>query len=228
MNKNDVLKIIEAIASDPYFKEYKIKKSDASIILKSDTGYRRILFQYYNTYDLRRKQLALEIKPNYDIRFNVLHKWFEKYSKRTLADQRNDYSVGFIGSMIGATDDFYFLESRKEYYVDLQSLYDEVVRNANNIFSKFATLESYYNYCINDVLNGKRELPDEGFEWVTEYLIAAKLVSPSNYELVKSLVLKRAEWMMGRNNPNMKLYYNELPTILADLDSTDFTSGKWG
>ena len=68
-----------------------------------------------NSYDLKRDSLALEIRPNYEIRFNVLHKWIEKYSKRTLADQRDDHSVGFSGHMIGATDEFYFLENRKNY-----------------------------------------------------------------------------------------------------------------
>ncbi len=228
MNKNDVLKIIEAIASDPFFKEYVIKKKDASIILKSDIGYKRVVFQYYNTYDLKRDNLAIEIKPNYDIRFNILHKWFEKYSKRTLADQRDDYSVGFIGDMIGATNEFFFLESRQDYYTDLQALYDEVVKNAKNVFSKFTTLENYYDYCVNDVLTEKWELIHVGFEWVTEYLIATKLVAPSNYETVKNLILKRVEWMLGRDNPNIKLYYDDLPMILEDLESTDFTSGKWG
>ena len=64
MNKNDVLKIIEAIASDPYFKEYKIKKSDASIILKSDTGYRRSTIRIP----------ACELYPNYRQRKNYYHR----------------------------------------------------------------------------------------------------------------------------------------------------------
>ena len=74
MNKSDVLSIVENIALNPFFKNYVVRKSDASIIFKSEVGYKRIQFQYYNSYDLKRDQLALEITPNYDIRFNVLHK----------------------------------------------------------------------------------------------------------------------------------------------------------
>ena len=33
---------------------------------------------------------------------------------------------------------------------------------------------------------------------------------------------------MKNGNPNIKMYYNELPTILDDLENTDFMSGKWG
>ncbi len=228
MNKKDVLSILESIISDSFFKDYVIRKSDNSIICKTEYGYKKVWFWYYNSYDLKRDSLALEIRPNYEIRFNVLHKWFEKYSKRTLKDQREDSSIGLVGSMIGKTDDFYFLENRKDFHKDLRTLHDEVVENARYIFSKFATIEGYYDYCINDAICGKRELPNGGFEWVPEYLIATKIVAPSNYEKVKKLILNRVEWMMGRQNPNIELYYNDLPTILEDLENTDFTSGKWG
>lgn len=228
MNKSDVLSIVENIALNPFFKNYVVRKSDASIILKSEVGYKRIQFQYYNSYDLKRDQLALEITPNYDIRFNVLHKWFEKYSKRTLKDQRDDYSVGFTGSMISGTDTFYFLESRNNYDEDFKILYNEVIKNAKYVFTKYATLESYYDRCINDVLQKKRDWPDIGIEWIMEYLIATKLIAPFNYKLIKDLILQRIEYMMSRNEPNTKMYYNDLPAILKDLEGTDFTSGKWG
>ena len=228
MNKKDVLSILESIISDPFFNDFVIRKSDNSIICKTEYGYKKIWFWYYNSYDLKRDALALEIRPNYEIRFNVLHKWIEKYSKRTLADQRDDHSVGFTGHMIGATDEFYFLENRKNYNKDLQILHSEVVTNAKYVFSRFTTLDDYYDYYINDVLNGKRELPDQGFEWIPQHLIAAKLVEPSKYELVKEVVLQRVELMNERNNPDLERYYNELPLILKDLEETDFTSGKWG
>ena len=228
MNKKDVLSILESIISDSFFKDYVIRKSDNSIICKTEYGYKKVWFWYYNSYDLKRDSLALEIRPNYEIRFNVLHKWIEKYSKRSLAVQRDDHSLGFSGHMIDATDEFYFLENRKNYNTDLQILQSEVVTNAKYVFSKFRTLDDYYYYYINDVLNGKRDLPDQGFEWIPQRLIATKLVAPSKYEQVKGVVLQRVELMKERNNPDLERYYNELPTIFKDLESTDFTSGKWG
>jgi hypothetical protein len=78
MNKKDVLGIIEDVASDTYFNGFKIRKSDNSLIFKTDVGYKRITFNYYNSYDLDRGDLALEIRPIYGVRFNILHKWFEK------------------------------------------------------------------------------------------------------------------------------------------------------
>lgn len=228
MNKNDVLNIMEVIASDVFFKDYKIRKSDCSIICKTDYGYKRIAFIFYNSYDLSREDLALEITPAYDIRFNILHKWFEKYSKRCLTDQKDSYTVGFTGNMIGGTNEFYFLENKKDYSKDFHILYNEVIRNARKVFTRFSTLNEVYKYCINDVINGIREFPDSSFEWTIRYLIVTQLVSPSNYERVKELILQRIEYMMSRNEPNTLMYYNDLPTILKDLESTDFTSGKWG
>ena len=69
-------------------------------------------------------------------------------------------------------------------------------------------------------------MPDGGFGWVVRYLIATKLVAPSNYGLVKSLIMDRVEFLKGRNEPNIMMYYNELPMIIDDLESTDFSSFK--
>lgn len=228
MNKKDVLCIIETIASDSFFNEFVIRKSDNSIICKTDYGYKRVFFEYYNGYDLQRDDLALEIRPHYNIRFNILHKWLEKYSKRTLKDQREGYSIGFCGDMLNFKGEFFFLENRKSYDKDLKMLHHEVVKNANIVFSQYGTLKGYYQHYIGDVLKGIRDLPDGGFEWTINYLIATKIVAPSDYDTVKELILQRIEFMMQNNEPNTRMYYDDLSVILKDLDSTDFKSERWG
>lgn len=228
MNKNDVLKIMETIFSDSYFHNWAIRKSDNAIICKTEYGYKRIIFWYHNGYDLTRDDLALEVRPNYEIRFNVLHKWFEKYSKRTLKDQRDDYSVGFVGWMIGAKDEFCFLENRKEYEKDLRELYIEVVENSKLIFNKYSSLQDYYRYIVEETINGKSKWPDQGIEWAMGFLIGTKIVAPSDYQRVKEAVLQKIEMMKDRKEPNIMMYYDNLPMILEDLENTDFSSGKWG
>lgn len=74
MNKNDVLEIVAKVATDPFFNEFKVKKTDCSIIRKTPVGFWRVIFPYYNSYDLDRRALAVDIRPEYEIRFNVLHK----------------------------------------------------------------------------------------------------------------------------------------------------------
>ena len=131
-------------------------------------------------------------------------------------------------AIINATDEICFLENRKDYNKDLQALHHVVIENANLVFPKYGTLKAYYEYRIEDVLKGKQEFPDTGFEWVIRYLIATKIVAPSDYDKVKELILLRIDFMMGRGEPNTKMYYDDLPKILEDLENTDFKSGKWG
>lgn len=229
MNKKDVLKIMETIASDPFFHEYKVRRSDNAIVLKDIVGYKQIVPHYYNTVDLSRNcELALEIRPFYEIRFNILHKWFEKYSKKTIKDQRDKNSLMFWGEKINKTNEFFFLENHIDYDKDIILLRKQIVDNAKKLFSHFTNLNRYYDYCIGNVLKGMQELPDVGFDWVIEYLIATKLVAPSNYEYVKKLILQRVDYMMSRNEPNTAFYYDDLPMILDDLEGTDFASGAWG
>lgn len=226
MNKQDVLKILERISSDVYFNNYHIRKSDNSILYKTDAGYKRVRFWYYNTFDLERGQLALEIQPYYEVRFNVLHKWFEKYSKRDLKDQRDDWSISLWGKELGITDSYYFLENRCHYEEDLERMKNDVITNAKQLFKKYSSLEGCYKYLVNDVLKGNRPLPDVGIQWFFDRLALARIVSPPDYESVKNLFLKRIDEMEKREEPNVMLYYKDLPSILKDLENTDFGSGN--
>jgi hypothetical protein len=228
MNKNDVLFILENVTMNPYFKDFKLRRSDAVIISRQKWGWQRIVPNPYNSYDLSRKELALEIKPCYGVRFNILHKWVEKYSKKELKVQRDKSSIAFIGRQLGVKNEFYFLESREDFDKDIRSFTLELTEIAKQVFSKFKGIEDYYEYCIGDVLRGKRDFPDIAFDWVLERLIATKVVRPSDYNIVKKLVLERVEYLHSRGEPNVELYYDELPAILEDLEQTDFQSGKWG
>ena len=71
--------MLERLNSEKFFSGFKLRKSDCSLIQKFDWGWRRFQLERYNGYDLERKELALEIHPGYDVRFHILHKWFEKF-----------------------------------------------------------------------------------------------------------------------------------------------------
>ncbi len=226
MNKQDVLIILEAIASDDYFKDYQIRKSDNSIIYKTANGYKRVRLVYYNSFDLERKDLALEIQPHYEVRFNVLHKWFEKYSKRELKYQRDDDSVRFWGAKLGLVDEYYFLENRNYYEEDLNRMKVDVINNARDLLEKYSSLECCYQYLVDDEMKGNHPLPYIGIEWFFERLILARIIAPQNYDAVKQFFLKRLDEMIGWKEPNIMMYYNDLPMILEDLENTDFGSGN--
>ena len=81
MNKNDIITILEQLKSEKLFSDFKIRKSDKSLIRKFDWGWQKIELEYYNSFDPNRNDLALEVKPIYSVRFNIYHEWFEKSKK---------------------------------------------------------------------------------------------------------------------------------------------------
>ena len=95
MNKNDVIVMLERLKSESFFSDFKLKKSDKSLIRKFDWGWQRVILDHYNGFDLEREDLALEVRPIYGIRFNIYHKWFEEYSVIDLKDQRDRSTIGF-------------------------------------------------------------------------------------------------------------------------------------
>ena len=51
------------------------------------------------------------IYPIYMVRFDILLKWFERYSFKSLQDQRDNSSVNFSGKMLERQDNFTITEA---------------------------------------------------------------------------------------------------------------------
>lgn len=211
--------IVENLSLIPYFKEYKYRKKDCSFINRTSDGFDAIELQYWDGFDLKRDSRALVVKPLYLKRFDVLHKWFEKYSFKSLTDQRNSYSVGFDGEMIGGNSEFYFQLDRLNYDKDFIKFKDEVIANSQSVFTKYATPKDLYSYEIFPILQGNRDLPDVGADWVFEYLKLCKLIDPMNYNKLKDLILKQVEVMYKRGEPNILEYYSNLTHILLVIEN---------
>ena len=79
---------------------------------------------------------------------------------------------------------------------------------------------------ISWTMKGNHPLPVIGIEWFFERLILARIIAPQNYDAVKQFFLKRLDEMIGWKEPNIMMYYNDLPMILEDLENTDFGSGN--
>lgn len=223
MNKDLILKILSELQEDPYFREFKFRKSDTSFIKKTTsdltTGLNRLTLRYHESYDLERNCIALLIEPLYGVRFDVLHKWFEKYSFRTLADQRYSYSIGFEGGMLNRPSEFLFKWDYVDYERDFIKMKEELILTSRRVFQEFSTLSQLYDYQIQPVLDGHKKLPDVGAAWVFQYLKLCRLIHPDQYEKVKQVILQQVEVMNNRGEPNIIKYYANLDIILADLES---------
>jgi hypothetical protein len=95
---------------------------------------------------------------------------------------------------------------------------NDIIHNALKFESKFSTLQDLYNFQIIPILNGKKDLPNVGADWVFETLKLCNIVSPENYEVLKECILKQVEVMNNRGEPNITEYYPILNNILQDIE----------
>lgn len=224
MNKNDVIAMLERLNSESFFSEFKLKKSDKSLIRKFDWGWQRIVLNHYNGFDLERNGLSLEVKPEYEIRFTFLHKWFEKFSFRSLADQRDSYSIGFDENMLGKSKyftGFLFLESRQDYEQDYEIMKTDILKHASDVFNRFQTINDLYDYKVDSVLKGEKEFPGGGADWIFEDLLMTRIVNPKKYDDVKRIILEHTDKLRYREHPepNVTIYYDRIPEIISYLES---------
>jgi len=222
MNKNDVINILERLKSESFFSDFKIRKSDSSIIQKTGWGYRRVNFLHYNSVD--RDQLALRISPHYWVRFDFLHKWFEKFSYKPLSVQKNTGSVAFSEEMLDKSKTlfgFYFLESREDYELDYEVLKKDVIEHASYVFNRFQTLNDLYEYKVQPILDGEAKFPFAGAEWMFQYLLMARVLHPEDYEHLKTLILQYASELRYRKHPepNVLMYYDKIPEIMNYMET---------
>lgn len=219
MIKDSFYDVLEQLLTDKYFSEFQYRKRDCRLIRIDTQGFEAIEFQYWDGFDLLRDKRAMVVKPLYLKRFDVLHQWFEKFSFKTKSDQRDNYSIGFDGSMLEKQNEFYFLLDKDDRQKDIERLKKEIITNSTNIFNKFGNLKALYEYQINPILNHQMKLPDVGADWVFEYLTLSKIVQPGKYLNLKDIISKQVQLMNGKNEPNIIEYYPRFKEITEYLEA---------
>ncbi len=112
---------------------------------------------------------SLVIYPIYGVRFDILSKWFEKFSMKNLQDQRDRASIGFSGDMLSMQDKFYFNLNGEKYATDFNELQAKVQKCTEYVFSEYSSLDKLYNKTILPFLNGEVYLPDVGYTTAKNY-----------------------------------------------------------
>lgn len=225
MNKNDIITILEQLKSEKLFSDFKIRKSDKSLIRKFDWGWQKIELEYYNSFDPNRNDLALEVKPIYSVRFNIYHEWFEKYSLIDLKNQRNRYTIGFDENMLGESKyfrGFLFLENKEGYDLDYENMKNSILEHASYVFSRFQTLKEVYDYRIGDLLSGNFKRFSHGGDWIFEDLFLARIVSPQNYPKVKETILEQLETIYNNyytRSDHVEMYYAKASEIITYMET---------
>jgi len=212
MNNQDIFQIvIERLKSEPFLNGFKFRKRDSSFI-QQESGLRRsIELEHWI------KDGVLIIYPIYMARFDVLLKWFEPYSFKSLQDQRDNPSVVFSGNMPERQDKFQVTEDSLEQ--DYTTLRGVLAECSGMVFSSYTSLHDMYNRLIIPILECNRTLPDVGADWAFMYLTLTRIVSPENYSAVKGLVLSQVNKMAERNEPNIIEYMPRLDEIINAMES---------
>ena len=202
--------VIERLKNESFLTGFKFRKRDSSF-LKQDGDLRQsIELDHWSKYGL------LIIYPIYGVRFDILLKWFEVYSLKTLQAQRDTPSVDFTGNMLHKNDKFAITEDDFEQrYITLRDLLEECT---NMVFSAYTSLQNMYNLEIIPILKGKKQLPDVGADWVFRNLTLTRIVSPHDYEKMKTLILSQVRFMAGRNEPNIIEYIPRLDEIIEAME----------
>ena len=91
--------------------------------------------------------------------------------------------------------------------------------NISTIATQYTTLNDYYYKIVVPEITGEKELPNVGADWLFRYLTSGFLVDRDNYPILKKKILERVEWMYGRNEPNVKLYYDRMDEIISYMEN---------
>lgn len=205
--------IISEIEADPFFSDFKFKKSTNMLYRCNGNRTLSVEFEHWKEFD----ECAIYI--TYGCRFEILTKWFEKFSFKTLRDQRNNPNVLYDNTNFDKDEYIYFDYNFSDYEKKMHVMLPMIKENLTSFDKKYSTLEDYYKEDVLPIVTGEKELSDVGADWIFIYLTLGFLVDKENYSRLKEIVLKRVEWMHNLGEPNVEHYYDKMDDILFYMEN---------
>ena len=204
--------IISDIKNDSFFTEYKYKKSENMLYHREGNSTLFVELDHWQDYGERIIYII------YGRRFDILTKWFEKFSFKSLRDQRNNPDVMCDNTYFGQEEYIYFDYRFSDYKVKMGKMLPMIKENLTSFARKYSTMEDYYKEDILPIITNERELPDVGADWIFIYLTLGYLVDRENYNILKKIILERVEWMHSRGEPNIEHYYSKMEEIITYME----------
>ena len=211
--KEFLVKLSEDLKSLDLYSDFKLRKADTRFIKKIDGGTIYAEFTHVTPWD------EVVIYPIYCVRYDILHKWFEKFSFKTLKDQRNSSSKMISGGSMGLPTHFYFNLDGSNYEEEFKKLAEVSDRCTKWVTEHLYPMDKLFETVVLPYIKGEKEMPTGGADWIFIYLGACKLVAPELYPKFKSIMLEHVKWMYERKEPNVEHYYDHMDEILSYMEA---------
>lgn len=213
--------IIERLRREEFFSDYRYLKSQCDLCLNIPGGKQYVSLRHYRDWGTD----CLVIGPGYCVRFDVLHKWFEKICVKPLRDQRDSCTIAYGGYALDQQCYFSFKLDKEGFEEDYENFRTVLTRCAAYVFKTYGTLEKLYKKTVQSVLDGKMELPNFGADWMFIDLALCKLVEPSRFKEFRQIVKSHADCLYNHwtphqsREPNVAQYYDRLDEIFDHLEN---------
>ena len=214
MKKELFKTIVSDILSDDFFSDYKFIKSESTLFFHNGNDAFSVILDHWRDYE----DEACVIRPIYGRHFDVLAKWFEKYSFLPLKMQRLDPQI-MQYSFSEEEQEISFKYDFSDYDKKIQLLCSIIKKNTAEIYVKYSKLNNFYNGIVAPIVKEDKELPESGVDWIFVYLTLGYLVDRDNYPTLKKKVLERAEWLLHHHELNVAKYYDRLDEIISYMEN---------
>lgn len=209
--------IIADVKSDEFFKNYKFRKSDNDLYYSAHGECIMVNFHHYRDFDYPDESCVIELI--YGKRFNVLTKWFEKFSVMPLSSQRTNPDFRIFGYEFGDEKEITFKYNFSDYDYKLQRMLIQLKKNISKMEETYATMTDYYNADVKPILQGEKKFQDIGAVWIFIDMALTYLVDKDNYPKFKKMMFEHIEWMYKRHEPNVEDYYGRFEEIFTYMEN---------
>lgn len=213
-------KIINDLKKDSFFNDFTFIKRRSTFYREFDG--KRLFIELGHWQDF--PPSALNIYPMYCVRFEILHRWFEKFSFRDVESLRSDDSFGMDGRSMSDQKTYYIDPKGSNYQDEFMVLSEALKRNATYFFTKYNSLQALYEELVTPISEGKAELQNHGSDWIYVLLALCKLVRPDYYPQLKEILVKHIAKMYKRGEPNIVKIYDNLNDMFEFLELADLES----
>ena len=215
MKKELFKTLVSDLKADVFFSDYKYIRSDNTFWYNSGADSVFVdLFHWRDYWDDN-----CVIRPVYCRHFDILSKWFEKFSVMSIKDQRYYPHIMRYNDTAGQDPEFEFKYDFSDYEEKFQQFSNILKDNITRLVNTYSTVNDFYTKYVLRRTFGDQELPDVGADWIFFYLTSGFLLDKENYPALKKKVLERAEWMVNREEPNIVNYYDRMDEIISYMEN---------